>query len=72
MLDDLREKGSDMEFLEEEMDRPGNMLKPDPNIIWGMTPGQRFVIAVMIFLMTVMISAFCLLVTGSVSLPFLY
>lgn len=72
MLDDLREQGSDMEFLEEEMERPVNLQKPDPNIIWGMTPEQRLVIAAMVFLMTIMISLFCLLVTGSLSLPFLY
>lgn len=72
MWDDLREQGSDMEFLEEDIDRPPDPLEPEPNIILGMTPVQRLVIAVMAMLMTVMVSVFCLLVTGRIALPFLF
>lgn len=72
MLDDLREQGADMEFLEEELDQPFKPADPEPNIILGMTPIQRFVVSVMILLMVMMISVFCLLVTGRIALPFLY
>ena len=36
----------------------------------GMTPVQRFILSVMIFLMVVILGAFCLILTGKVVLPF--
>ena len=72
MFDDLREQGAELEFLEEDMTKPVEPLEPDPNIILGMTPVQRLVIAIMLLLMVIMITAFALLVTGKVALPFLY
>ena len=43
--------------------------KPKPQFL-GMTPAQRLVLSVLLFLTTVIISVLCLLVTGKVSLPF--
>ena len=36
----------------------------------GMTPIQRFILSVMIFLMVTILGAFCLILTGKVVLPF--
>lgn len=41
----------------------------DPRIL-GMTAPQRFMMAVMIFFMVVILGAFCLLLTGKIVLPF--
>lgn len=38
--------------------------------LFGMTPAQRLVIAVMLFGMVCILSAFCLLVTERIALPF--
>ncbi|MEE4195177.1 MAG: hypothetical protein V2J07_08265 [Anaerolineae bacterium] len=36
----------------------------------GMTPIQRFILSVMIFLMVTILGAFCLILTGKVVIPF--
>jgi hypothetical protein len=43
---------------------------PPRDRLLGMTPSQRFVIAVMLLLMTLIMSSLCLLVTQKVALPF--
>ena len=43
-----------------------------PFRILGMTPLQTFIIALMLLLITCLLSTFCLLVTGRVVPPFLY
>ena len=65
-LDDIRNQfDDDFDFSEEEVwGEP--VVKPE---LFGMTPGQRFVLAFLLFLTTVLISAFCLLVVGKVALP---
>jgi hypothetical protein len=55
----------DFDFSEEEV---WGEPEPKPQFL-GMTPGQRFVLALLLFLTAVIISAFCLLVTGKISLP---
>jgi hypothetical protein len=42
--------------------------EPKPDFL-GMTPAQRFVLAVLLFLTSAILSVFCLLVTGKISLP---
>ena len=71
MLDDLRD---DADFIEEDDDRLVNQNKRASAAgiqtgFLGMTPQQRFVIAVMILLMVCIIGSFFLLITGSVALP---
>lgn len=65
-LDDIRNQfDDDFDFSEEEVwGEP--VVKPE---LFGMTPVQRFVLAFLLFLTTVIISAFCLLVVGKVALP---
>jgi hypothetical protein len=43
-----------------------------PFRILGMTPVQTYIIALMLLLITCLLSTFCLLVTGRVVPPFLY
>jgi len=57
---------SDFEFSEDDV---WGEPEPKPQFL-GMTPGQRFVLALLLFLTATILSAFCLLVTGKVALPF--
>jgi hypothetical protein len=76
MLDNLREQAKESAFFKEEEESP----KPEPKQPWrrprssgpflGLTPVQRFILALMLFLMTCVLGAFCLLVTERVVLPF--
>jgi hypothetical protein len=72
MLDDLRNQADDGAFLDdEEGDLFGYEEEADgPTLFLGMTPTQRFVIAVMVMFMICILSAFCLLVTERIYLPF--
>jgi hypothetical protein len=70
MLDDLREQ-ADVDPFEDEEETPtyDYMQEEQPQFL-GMTPFQRFIIAVMLLFVTCLLSTFCLLVTGKVILPF--
>ena len=66
-VDDIRNQfDDDFEFSEDEV---WGEPVPEPQFL-GMTPGQRFVLAFLLFLTTIILSVFCLLVTGKVALPF--
>jgi hypothetical protein len=70
MFDDLRQQADDTSF-EEEQDAysyQDKARKPKRTFL-GMTPPQRFVLAVMLLLMTCLLSAFCLLVTDKIYIP---
>ena len=73
MLDDLREQASDSDYFdaeEETFDFEEQEVTYTPRREFlGMTPPQRFVIAVMLLFMTCILSTFCLLVTERVVLP---
>ena len=67
MLDDLR----DAEYVEEEDDDPEYVESvvegtPQSQQFLGMTPIQRFVIAILILMMVCILGSFCLLVTERV------
>ncbi|RLC97725.1 MAG: hypothetical protein DRI65_19060 [Chloroflexota bacterium] len=66
-LDDIRNQfDDDFDFSEDEV-----WGDPQPKSQFlGMTPAQRFVLAFLLFLTATLLSAFCLLVTGKISLPF--
>ena len=65
-LDDIRNQfDDDFDFSEEEVWGDPE-TKPE---FLGMTPGQRFVLAMLLFLTTTILSAFCLLVAGKVAMP---
>lgn len=65
MLEELREQATSS--FEEELPPP----PPDPPTRFlGMTPFQTFFIALLLLLITCLLSVSCLLVTGRVVLPF--
>ncbi len=67
-LDDIRNQfDDDFDFSEEEV---WGEIEPEPKPEFlGMTPGQRFVLAILLFLTATIIGAFCLLVAGKIALP---
>jgi hypothetical protein len=73
MFDDLRKSA---DFKEEEpKPQPTSQVRvrrrqPKRAPFLGMTPPQRFVVALLIFIMTILFGAFCLLVSGKIVLPF--
>jgi hypothetical protein len=75
MLDDLREQASDSDFFMGEDDNfeydDAKMPQRTARLFLGMTPVQRFVIAVMILMMVCVLGSFFLLVTERIYLPFL-
>ena len=72
MLDEFREQAS--QFNDEEpVSKPGQAAPtPYRQKLLGMTPVQTFVVAVLMLVITCLLSAFCLLVTGRVVPPLLY
>ncbi len=71
MLDDLREQADDAAFLEDEDDFFDlDYDSPAQTLFLGMTPVQRFIIAVMVMMMVCILSTFCLLVTEKIAFPF--
>ena len=71
MLDDLRD---DADFIEDDnqnvnQNRRASAAEGAQTGFLGMTPQQRFVLAVMILLMVCILGSFFLLITGSVALP---
>jgi hypothetical protein len=70
MLDDFLREEDTNSFLNEIEETPKLQLEDEPETgFLGMTPFQRFVIALMFFFMVVIIGAFCLLITGSIGIP---
>lgn len=73
MLDDLRERASESDYFAEE--EPAFEYKENESpaasqsLFLGMTPIQRFVIAVMALMMVCIMGTFFLLVTGKIYLP---
>ena len=69
MLDDFREQAEADPYEEEEEVQSYDYMEEERTHFLGMTPFQRFVIAVMLLLATCILSTFCLLVTEKVILP---
>ena len=73
MLDDLREQASDSDHFSEEQPvfeyKDEEETRESKNLFLGMTPVQRFVIAVMILMMVCVMGTFFLLVTEKIYLP---
>lgn len=74
MLDDLRNSASSsFEEIEQESPTviPDTPKRPGkkPGEFLGMTPFQRFIIVLLLFMMTCVLGAFCLIAFGKVVLP---
>ena len=67
-LDDMQNQlEDDFDFSAEDV---WGEIEPEPKPEFlGMTPAQRFLLAILLFLTTAILSIFCLLVTGKISLP---
>lgn len=69
MLDQFREEAdASLQFEDDERD-PFDIPPKRPFL--GMTPLQRFVIALMLLVITCVLSAFCLIISGKIVLPFI-
>ena len=72
MLDDFREQANSSPFFDEtdnaEFSDTSTEIRRQ---FLGMTPAQRFVIAVLLLVITLLLSSFCLIVTEKIVLPFL-
>ena len=73
MLDDLREQASEPDFFGDDdfSADSADRLKTGyrPKLFLGMTPIQRFVIAIMIMMMACIMGTFLLLVTEKIFFP---
>ncbi|HWQ83841.1 MAG TPA: hypothetical protein VN363_04700 [Anaerolineales bacterium] len=67
MLDDFRSQADTPFFDEDNQPEEITYETETRQEFLGMTPFQRFVIAIMILLITLLLSSFCLLVTGKVA-----
>jgi hypothetical protein len=67
MFDDLRREADATPYDEEDPYKMDDHQKP---FLLGMTPAQRFIVVLMLLMITCLISAFALLVTEKVVLPF--
>lgn len=68
MLDDFRSQ-ADTPFFEDTPPEEVHYETQTRRDLLGMTPVQRFVIAILLFLITLLLSSFCLLVTGKLAFP---
>ena len=66
MFDDLRQQANEGDFEEPESDEVADNVPVRGNYFLGMTPQQRFLLAVMFALWICIMGAFCLLATGKV------
>jgi len=72
MLDDfLKDEDDTSNFLEDLADEDQLFELPSQSDygFLGMTAGQRFIVAILMIFVVFLSGAFCLLVTGSISLP---
>ena len=71
MLDDFRDAEV---FADEDLGEAEayQVEASDEDLVFGMTPVQRFVLALLFFLSMCLLGSFCLLVTDKIALPFLY
>lgn len=72
MLDDFRQQAAET-FGEEEDEfvRPTPASERRVSRLFGLTPFQMFVVALLLLAVTCLLSSFCLLVTGHVAPPFI-
>jgi hypothetical protein len=72
MFEDFRKQAEEANFLEEDQEELLRVETPhdaDGRFL-GMTPMQRFIVALMVLFMTIILGVLFLLVTSKVVLPF--
>jgi len=73
MFEDFRKLIDDTAFSDDDHDEePVDEVLPDePRLILGLTPIQRFFVAFMLLVMTVVLGMLILLMTSRIALPFI-
>ena len=73
MFEDFRKQAEEAALQHEVQDDDLHVENtyPDDGRLFGMTPPQRFVVAMMLLFMTIIIGSLFLVVTSKVALPFL-
>lgn len=71
MLDDLRKEADRSSFYDDEDPVFEELSSPKSGNFLGLSPFQRFFLAVLLLFMTFLLSTFCLLATNRMALPFL-
>ena len=74
MLDNLRDSASKSPFFQEEESPPETTTESAPKhstggVFLGMNALQRFILAIIVFMMTCVVGSFCLLITEKIVLP---
>ncbi len=72
MFEDFRKQIDDSGFSNNDQNEetPDRSLFEEPRLIFGLTPIQRFFVAFMLLLMTIILGVLVLLVTSKIALPF--
>ena len=70
MFDDLREQADASSLFDDQESSLPEVSSLGPKHWLGMTPAQRFVIGLILLMSACILSAFCLLVTEKIVLPF--
>ena len=73
MFEDFRKQIDDSAFSEDDQNEetPDDNLFAEPRLRFGLTPIQRFFVAFMLLLMTMVLGVLILLVTSKIALPFI-
>ena len=73
MFEDFRKQAEQADFPDEDQDDElrVELTSPEDGRFLGMTPVQRFIVALMLLFMTIILGILFLLVTSRLSLPFL-
>ena len=69
MLEDFRQQAKTSPLFDEE-EQSQKVDKPEKNYFLGISPAQRFLIALLLLFMTCLVGSFLLLVSDRVVLPF--
>jgi hypothetical protein len=70
MLDDLRRQADEVEYDElDSQELPGSVERDPDERFLGLTPIQRFFIALLLLVITILVGLLCLLVTGKIMPP---
>lgn len=70
-IEELRQAASQSPIEDDPADQASSSIKlPARMKFLGMTPSQTFIVAVLLLLITCLLSTFCLVATGKVFLPF--
>jgi hypothetical protein len=73
MFEDFRKQIDDSAFSDDNQNEeaPNDILFAEPRLIFGLTPVQRFFVAFMLLMMTIVLGVLVLLVTSKIALPFI-